>query len=63
MVILCGAAVCPGVQLDAQMPFPSHYYEYLDYTQPELISLLFTDLGVFAPRNVSEELAKLYESC
>lgn len=45
------------------MPFPSHYYEYLDYTQPELISLLFTDLGVFAPRNVSEELAKLYESC
>ncbi|PFH32319.1 putative eukaryotic initiation factor-2B, alpha subunit [Besnoitia besnoiti] len=44
------------------MPIPTDYLEYLDYTEPELISLLFTDLGIFAPRNVSDELTKLYES-
>ncbi|ESS29648.1 putative eukaryotic initiation factor-2B, alpha subunit [Toxoplasma gondii RUB] len=41
---------------------PKDYGEYLDYTDPELISLLFTDLGIFAPRNVSDELTTLYES-
>ncbi|GIQ80167.1 initiation factor 2B-related [Kipferlia bialata] len=31
-----------------------------DYTPPEYISLLFTDLGVFTPAAVSDELMKLY---
>lgn len=28
----------------------------LDYTPPDLITLLFTDLGTFTPSAVSEEL-------
>jgi len=31
-----------------------------DYTPPELISLLFTDIGVLTPSAVSDELIKLY---
>ena len=31
-----------------------------DYTPPELITLLFTDLGVLTPSAVSDELIKLY---
>ncbi|KAJ2413499.1 translation initiation factor eIF-2B subunit alpha, partial [Coemansia sp. RSA 2530] len=32
----------------------------LDYTPPELITLLFTDLGVMTPSGVSDELIKFY---
>ena len=31
-----------------------------DYTPPNFISLLITDLGVLTPGGVSEELIKLY---
>ncbi len=33
----------------------------VDYTPPEFITLLFTDLGVFTPSAVSDELIKLYQ--
>lgn len=32
-----------------------------DYTAPENINLLFTDLGVLTPSAVSDELIKLYQ--
>jgi len=32
----------------------------VDYTPPEYISLLFTDLGVLTPSGVSDELIKWY---
>ncbi len=32
----------------------------LDYTKPELIQLLFTDISVLSPHTVSDELIKLY---
>lgn len=32
-----------------------------DYTPPQFITLLFTDLGVFTPSAVSDELIKLYQ--
>ena len=32
----------------------------IDYTPPEYINLLFTDLGVLTPSSVSDELIKLY---
>lgn len=31
-----------------------------DYTPPEYINLLFTDLGILTPSAVSDELIKLY---
>ena len=31
-----------------------------DYTPPKYITLLFTDIGVFTPSAVSDELIKLY---
>ena len=31
-----------------------------DYTPPEYITLLFTDLGILTPSAVSDELIKLY---
>jgi translation initiation factor eIF-2B subunit alpha len=33
----------------------------LDYTPPEYITLLLTDLGVLTPSAVSDELIKLYQ--
>ncbi|ORX89712.1 IF-2B-domain-containing protein [Basidiobolus meristosporus CBS 931.73] len=33
---------------------------YVDYTPPEYITLLFTDLGVLTPSGVSDELIKLH---
>jgi len=44
-------AVEAGVDVDS----PSR-----DYTPPELITLLFTDLGVLTPAAVSDELIQLY---
>lgn len=35
-------------------------HPYIDYTPPQYISLLFTDLGVLTPSAVSDELIKLY---
>jgi len=32
----------------------------VDYTPPNYITLLFTDLGVLTPSGVSDELIKLY---
>jgi translation initiation factor eIF-2B subunit alpha len=32
----------------------------LDYTPPNYLTLLFTDLGVLTPSAVSDELIKLY---
>jgi len=40
-----------------QAPYPR-----VDYTPPELITLLFTDIGVLTPSAVSDELIKLYEN-
>lgn len=32
----------------------------VDYTPPEYLNLLFTDLGILTPTAVSDELIKLY---
>jgi len=32
----------------------------IDYTPPQYITLLFTDIGVLTPSGVSDELIKLY---
>ena len=32
----------------------------IDYTQPSLLTLLFTDIGILTPSAVSDELVKLY---
>jgi translation initiation factor eIF-2B subunit alpha len=32
----------------------------IDYTQPALVTLLFTDIGILTPSAVSDELVKLY---
>lgn len=32
----------------------------IDYTPPQYLTLLFTDLGVLTPSGVSDELIKLY---
>lgn len=45
----------PGLPLDVMIDSPSR-----DYTPPNLISLLFTDLGVLTPAAVSDELIQLY---
>ncbi len=34
---------------------------FFDYTPPNYISLMFTDLGVLTPSAVSDELIKLYQ--
>lgn len=36
------------------------YNPILDYTRPELINLLFTEIGILSPNSVSDELIKLY---
>ena len=33
----------------------------LDYTAPEYISELFTDIGIFTPAAVSDELIKFFQ--
>jgi translation initiation factor eIF-2B subunit alpha len=42
-----------GGNLDEEHPL-------VDYTPPNYITLLFTDLGVLTPSAVSDELIKLY---
>jgi len=34
----------------------------LDYTPPELITLLFTDVGIFTPAAVSDELIQIFNT-
>ena len=38
----------------------SEAHPLVDYTNPSLITLLFTDLGILTPSAVSDELIKLY---
>lgn len=38
----------------------SKEHPLVDYTPPEYITGLFTDLGIFTPSAVSDELIKLY---
>jgi len=35
-------------------------YPYCDYTPPEFITLLFTDIGIFTPSAVSDELIQMF---
>jgi translation initiation factor eIF-2B subunit alpha len=35
-------------------------YNYCDYTPPEFITLLFTDIGIFTPSAVSDELIQMF---
>eukprot|EP01080_Neovahlkampfia_damariscottae_P002645 gene2645-3842_t len=35
-------------------------FSQIDYTPPDFVTLLFTDLGIFTPSAVSDELIKLY---
>lgn len=37
-----------------------NYYNYCDYTPPEFITLLFTDIGIFTPSAVSDELIQMF---
>jgi translation initiation factor eIF-2B subunit alpha len=48
----------PGVLAPLKLMLDKH--ATIDYTPPEYISLLFTDLGVLTPSSVSDELIKLY---
>uniref|UniRef100_A0A8D8W3Z6 Translation initiation factor eIF-2B subunit alpha n=1 Tax=Cacopsylla melanoneura TaxID=428564 RepID=A0A8D8W3Z6_9HEMI len=38
----------------------SKYHPLVDYTPPQYITLLFTDLGILTPSAISDELIKLY---
>ena len=53
-----GIPECEGMKLaDAvRVKMPSS-----DYTPPELITLMFTDLGVLTPSAVGDELIKMYQ--
>jgi len=37
-----------------------YMYSYCDYTPPEFITLLFTDIGIFTPSAVSDELIQMF---
>ncbi|KAJ2668981.1 translation initiation factor eIF-2B subunit alpha, partial [Coemansia spiralis] len=49
----------PGTTIDWQTELLRNN-PMLDYTPPEYITLLFTDLGVMTPSGVSDELIKFY---
>ncbi|RHY29031.1 hypothetical protein DYB32_005517 [Aphanomyces invadans] len=56
----------PSCTCDPELVLPSHPLLTVgsptcDYTPPQYISLLFTDLGVLTPSAVSDELIKLYQ--
>jgi translation initiation factor eIF-2B subunit alpha len=44
-----------------KQPSVGDHFQSIDYTPPEYISLLFTDLGVITPQAVYEETMKMYE--
>lgn len=49
--------------LDSNAQLKQHllkHHPLVDYTPPQFITLLFTDLGVITPSGVSDELIKLY---
>jgi translation initiation factor eIF-2B subunit alpha len=46
-----------GVEPHAKLKFLN---PLCDYTPPEHITLLFTDLGILTPAAISDELIKLY---
>lgn len=55
-----GPALCP---IDFGVPIPSKVEvetSARDYTPPQYLTLLFTDLGVLTPSVVSDELIQLY---
>jgi len=47
-----------GDDLTRDLMTPSH--PTVDYTPPQYIRFLFTDLGILNPEDVSDELIKLY---
>ncbi|KAJ2718679.1 translation initiation factor eIF-2B subunit alpha [Coemansia sp. Benny D115] len=49
----------PGSEINWQTDIPRRN-PMLDYTPPEFITLMFTDLGVMTPSGVSDELIKFY---
>jgi len=49
----------PSPQADSIATLP-HISPIWDYTHPQFVTLLFTDLGALAPSAVSDELFKLY---
>merc|ERR1712228_741805 len=49
------------VEMNADKLLTIENYRIRDYTPPEYITLLFTDLGVLTPSAVSDELIKLYQ--
>ncbi|CAK4639839.1 hypothetical protein LEN26_020765 [Aphanomyces euteiches] len=56
----------PSCNCDPELVLPRHPLLTVgspscDYTPPQYISLLFTDLGVLTPSAVSDELIKLYQ--
>jgi len=51
--LYAGARAGDGVDYSASTP-------KVDYTEPSLLTLLFTDLGILTPSAVSDELIKLY---
>ena len=50
----------PQCPREEEAPFLEPQHPSIDYTPPEYITLLFTDLGVLTPSGVSDELIKLY---
>ena len=50
---------CPFLQYEDSSSSPEDHPK-IDYTPPQYIALLFTDLGVLTPSAVSDELIKLY---
>lgn len=54
----------------SDVPFPSdefkkenglnYNYSVCDFTAPEFITLLFTDIGIFTPSAVSDELIQMF---
>jgi len=45
---------------DSEQDTRGRYYNWIDYTPPEYISELFTDIGIFTPAAVSDEIIKYF---
>ncbi|DBA05324.1 TPA: hypothetical protein N0F65_007486 [Lagenidium giganteum] len=58
-----GGAACACTQVPAEQHAQNINFDEVsfDYTSPDYISLMFTDLGVLTPSAVSDELIKLYQ--
>lgn len=55
------SAFCMQRNKHENLLLPTDCQESLDYTRPEYVTLLFTDLGIFTPKSVSDELTKLFQ--